>query len=286
VHAALRERLRRWVTAAANPLLLWPRLQVDLGPRSPWGRVVRLRREVHALLGAEIARRRAEPAGRRQDVLSLLLAARDEQGRSLRDDELRDQLVTLLGAGHETTASALAFAINRILGTPAVLAAARGELDRVVGSGPVEPGHIGRLEYLDAVVKESLRLDPVVPDVGRRLTRPHRIGGWELPRGVTVVPAIYLTHRHPEVWEEPDVFRPERFLGRRVDPYAFFPFGGGIRRCIGMAFAAYEMKVVLAQVLSRLELRVAPGYRFRPTRRGVTLAPSQGMPVVVTRRAA
>jgi cytochrome P450 len=131
-----------------------------------------------------------------------------------------------------------------------------------------------------------LRLDPIIADVGRRLVRPMPIGGWELPAGVVAAPSIYLAHRHPDRWPEPEVFRPERFLGARPGPYDFLPFGGGVRRCLGMAFALYEMKVVLARVLSRLELRVAPGYRARPVRRSVTVAPSRGMPVVVAARVA
>jgi len=135
-------------------------------------------------------------------------------------------------------------------------------------------------------VKETLRLSPVLSEVGRRLERPMRIGGQELPAGIAVGPCIYLVHRRPDLWPDPERFDPTRFLGTRPSPYEFLPFGGGVRRCIGMAFALYEMKVVLAQVLLRLELRLAPGYRMKLVRRSITLAPSRGMPVIAAPRAA
>ena len=283
--ARLRELLRQTVGLGGSVFLLWPRLQVDLGPWSPWGRLVRIRREIDALLRAEFARRRAvaEP---HDDILSLLIAARDEQGNPLSDEELRDEMLTLLVAGHETTATGLAWTIHRVLAHDDVRARLLDELRGVGGGGPVAPDQIGRLEYLDAVIKETLRLNPVIPDVGRLLAHPARIGGWDLPAGVAVVPCIYLTHRRPDVWPDPLRFEPERFIGRRPTPYEFFPFGGGVRRCLGMAFALYEMKVVLATILSHLELHAAPGYRMKLVRRSITFAPSEGMPVVVERRAA
>lgn len=284
--ATVRERIERLLAVGTNPTILLPSLRRDLGPRSPWGRLVRARREVHDILAAEIERRRVPGAPARDDVLSLLVSARDEDGSPIPDDDLRDQMMTLLFAGHETTATALAWAFYRILERPDVLAAIRTEHRRVVGGGPFGAEHVARLEYLDATVKEALRLDPIIADVGRRLVRPMQIGGWELPAGVVAAPSIYLAHRRPERWPEPAVFRPERFLGARPGPYEFLPFGGGVRRCLGMAFALYEMKVVLARVLSRVELRLAPGYRARPVRRSVTLAPSRGMPVVAVARVA
>jgi cytochrome P450 len=279
----LRDRLERMLAVGTNPTILLPWLQRDLGPWSPWGRLVRARREVRAILGTEIARRRNEAASG-DDVLSMLIAARDEGGQPLSDEDLTDQMVTLLFAGHETTATALAWAFHRVLQRPDVLAAIAAEHRHVVGTGPLRPEHVGHLEYLDAVVKETLRLDPIIPEVGRRLTRPMRIGGWELPAGVVAAPCIYLVHRRADRWPEPERFAPERFVGARPGPYEFFPFGGGVRRCLGMAFALYEMKIVLSRVLSRTDLRVAPGYRARPVRRAVTLAPSRGMPVVMEAR--
>ena len=282
----LRHVLRKYLDIAANPLLLWPALHVDLGPWSPWGRALRLRRRIDDLLRAEFARRRAPDAAAHDDVLSLLVAARDEDGRPMTDSELCDEMMTLLLAGHETTATALAWTVHRILQHPDVAARIRDELRTVVGAGPVAQEQVQRLEYLDAVIKETLRLNPVLPDVGRHLARPMRIGGWDLPAGIAVAPCIYLTHRRPDVWPDPERFDPTRFLGKRPSPYEFFPFGGGVRRCLGMAFSLYEMKVVLAEVLTRVELAAVPGYRVRLVRRSVTFAPSEGMPVLVQRRAA
>lgn len=267
--AALTDKLRRFVAAAVNPIYLWPGLQVDLGPLTPWGRFLRLRRQIDALLDAEIAARRDAGNPPRDDVLSLLLAARDEQGNPMGDAELRDELMTLLLAGHETTASSLAWTVHRILTEPGIYERAADDE-----------------EYLDAVVKETMRLTPVIPDVLRIVKAPLRIDGWELPAGVAVAPNIYAAHHRPDTWGDPEAFRPERFLGMRPSPYEFFPFGGGMRRCLGAAFALYEMRIVLSTLLARTALALAPGYRLRVVRRSVTWAPSDGMPVVVTRRAA
>jgi cytochrome P450 len=236
------------------------------------------------MLYAEMARRRASGTSGRDDILSLLLDARDEQGDGMTDRELRDEMFTLLMAGHETTATSLAWVFWHVLRHPEVLARLRAEVDTVLGDGPVEPEHITRLEYLDAVVKETQRLTPVVPFTGRILRAPARIGGRDLPAGVGVSPAIYVTHRRPDLWPEPARFHPERFLRARPSPFQFFPFGGGVRRCIGAAFATYETKVVLAEVLRRTDLRIAPGYRMRVTQRAVTFGPSAGMPVVMDAR--
>ena len=278
--------LRRFVVHAVNPLYLWRPLQKDLGPLSPWGRFVRLRREIDALLDAEIGARRSAPNAERADVLELLLAARDEAGAAMGDAEIRDELMTLLLAGHETTATALAWTVHRILTEPGVHDTLRRELAAVVGAGPVSPDDVAKLEYLDGVVKETLRLNPVIPDVMRLVKRPVRIGGLDLPAGIGVAPNIYAAHRRPDVWPDPLRFRPERFIGTRPSPYEFFPFGGGMRRCLGMAFALYEMKVVLATLFSRADLAMAPGYGVKVVRRNVTWVPSEGMPVVLTRRAA
>jgi len=278
--------LRRFVAHAVNPLYLWRPLQKDLGPMSPWGRFVRLRREIDALLDAEIAGRRSAPNADRADVLELLLAARDESGAPMGDAEIRDELMTLLLAGHETTATALAWTVHRVLTEPGVYETLRRELAAVVGAGRVSPDDVAKLEYLDGVVKETLRLNPVIPDVMRLVKRPVRIGGLDLPAGVGVAPNIYAAHRRPDVWPDPLRFRPERFIGTRPSPYEFFPFGGGLRRCLGMAFALYEMKVVLATLFSRADLALAPGYGVKVVRRNVTWVPSEGMPVVLTRRAA
>jgi len=259
------------LTTRNFPLLAMPALRAYVGPGSSWRAFQRASEEVDAILYEEIARRRGEPdAGEREDVLSMLLAARDEQGASLSDVELRDELMTMLVAGHETTATALAWAWERLLRRPAVLE----RLEREVGRGEEDA-------YLDAVVKETLRLRPVIMLVARRLTRPLTVAGLDLPTGTTVAPCIYLVHRRPEIYPDPAEFRPERFLERPADTYSWIPFGGGIRRCIGAAFAQYEMKVVLRAMVERARLRAPRGGFERPRRRTVTIAPADDAVVVL-----
>jgi cytochrome P450 len=280
----LRRRLLHLLALADGPgaaFLVIPFLQYELGGLTPWGQHVRRARAVDEMLYAEMARRRAAGTAGRSDILSLLLDARDERGDGMTDGELRDEMFTLLMAGHETTATSLAWVFLHVLRHPDVLARLRDELHVVAGDGPIEPEHVTRLEYLDAVIKETQRLTPVVPFTGRILQAPAHIGGRELPAGVGVSPAIYVTHRRPDLWPEPERFRPERFLGTRPSSGQFFPFGGGVRRCLGAAFATYEMKVVLAEVLRCADLRIVPDYRMRVVQRAVTFAPSGGLPVVL-----
>jgi cytochrome P450 len=243
--------------------------------------------ETDALLMAEIAARRDAPdAAARGDILSLLLQARHEDGAPMTDAELRDELITLLVAGHETTATALAWAFQLILERDDVRARLEAELEEAAaqGGGRIDPARLAGLEYLDAVVKETLRLRPILPIVVRLAKAPVTVGGWTIPAGVRLAPCIYLAHRRPESYPEPDRFRPERFLGAKVDPYTWLPFGGGIRRCIGIHFALFEMKVVLATVFSSARLRLAPGPAPTIRRRGITLAPSNGTRVVLESR--
>lgn len=290
----LRRSLKRSLALLANPIMFLlvgtggegrtARRRSPLGPVSPRERAWRLLREVDSILLAEIAKRRSAGGQGGEDVLTLLVQARDENGQLVSDAELRDGLVTLLLAGHETTATALSWVFYRLLRHPDVLANLRAELDRVVGNHPVGPEQIGQLHYLDATVKETLRLNPTVPLVGRCLQVPLRIGTRDLPAGVVVAPCIYLTHRRPDLWPDPERFAPERFLEERAAPYAFFPFGGGVHRCLGMGFAVHEMKVIIAQVLSRVVLRRVPGYTARVVRRSISFAPSEGMPVIAEER--
>jgi len=281
----LRAALLDLLNLGSNPQLLLAAQRATGNGAGPALRFFAARERVDRLLFAEIgARRQADVAGR-ADILSLLVRATYEDGRPLEDQALRDELMTMLLAGHETTATALAWAVSHVLGHPDVRARV---LEEVAGTGPAphDPQRVTRLEYLDAVCRETLRLTPIIPLVGRRLTRPMQIGSAALPAGVVAAPCIYLAHRRPDRWPEPELFRPERFLDTKPTPYEFLPFGGGVRRCLGMAFALVEMKIVLAEVLSGVELRAAPGYQVRVVRRSVTLAPSEGMPVVVDRRAA
>ncbi|MCC6876934.1 MAG: cytochrome P450 [Sandaracinaceae bacterium] len=277
---ALRDAIVELTEAYSTPTVLVPALQVDLGPRSPWGRCVRSRAKSDALLLEQIEDRRAHGGG--DDVLSLMLAARYEDGSAMTDGELRDELVTLLAAGHETTATALAWTLWLLAENPSVLAKVHEELDRVVGATTLDPEV--SLPYLDAVCKESLRLRPVVMAVGRVLQAPERVRGIEYPAGVMLSPNIYLTHLNPAVWRDPERFDPARFLEAKPTPYEFLPFGGGVRRCLGMAFALYEMRIILATILANRSVRPAPGVRVHPERRNVTMTPSGGMPLVLSRR--
>jgi cytochrome P450/predicted unusual protein kinase regulating ubiquinone biosynthesis (AarF/ABC1/UbiB family) len=281
----LRAALTDLLAIGSNPQLLLAAQQANGNGGGAATRFLAARARVDRQLFAEIAaRRRADVAGR-ADILSLLVQATDEEGRPLGDVALRDELMTMLLAGHETTATALAWAVSHVLADDGVRARLLEEIGSA-GPAPLDPQQVTKLAYLDAVCRETLRLTPIVPLVGRRLTRPMTIGGVALPAGVVAAPCIYLAHRRPARWPEPERFRPERFLDSKPTPWEFLPFGGGMRRCLGMAFALVEMKIVLAEVLSRVELRAAPGYQVRVVRRSVTLAPAEGMPVVVQRRAA
>jgi len=248
-----------------------PQLRHELGGRSPWGKLMRCTKDVDRALYAEIARRR-EQSDRPGDVLSLLLDAEDEGGEPMTDSELRDQLLTMLVAGHETTATALAWAFERILRHPEVMARLRAKLAQ------------GDTSYLDATIKESLRLRPVVPITARKLTVPFALGGRTYAAGTVLMPCIFLLHLRPDLYEAPDEFRPERFLDRQSAPYTWIPFGGGVRRCLGSGFALAEMRAVMQVVLSRVELRPAERRDERIVRRAFTLSPSEGARVVVERR--
>jgi len=249
-----------------------PPLRRNLGGLSPWGRFLRSRQALDAFIYEEIALRRAE-AGReeRDDVLSLLLGARDDEGEAMSDRELRDEMVTVLGAGHETTATGLAWAVERLVRNPRALAKLRESLAA------------GEEEYLAATVQETLRARPVIVDVGRKLTAPATIGGHELPRGTFVLAAIAALHYREDSFPTPEEFRPERFLGAKPDNYAWIPFGGGTRRCIGAAFAEYEMRTILREFVERADLRPADPKPEKVKIRNITLVPAQGARVVLER---
>jgi cytochrome P450 family 135 len=249
-------------------------LTIDTMRRLPaYRRVARMLADVDGILAAQIAERRADPGlEERDDILSMLVAARFEDGSRMRDGEVRDQLMTLLMAGHETTATALAWAFDLLFRAPDKLQRLRDEVE--------EGGH----DYLDAVIEETLRVRPVVPFVGRQLAAAAELGGYRLPSGTVVMPAIYLVHTRPDTYPEPHAFRPERFLDGGPDTYSWIPFGGGTRRCIGAAFAQLEMRVVLSTILRRAELRPASREPERMVRRNVTLSPRGGTPAVLVGR--
>ena len=256
--------------SSPNPLLLL--VQKDLGPRSPWGRFLRLRDYVDRLLFEEIEHRRdGSDRGTRKDILTLLLAARDEAGAPLTDRELRDELITLLLAGHETTATSIGWAFERLLRTPTVLERLTGEIQAS------ESG-----DYLDAVIKETLRVRPVVPEVFRAPTEPAELGGYKFAPGTQLAASILLVQYDPELYPpDPQAFRPERFLDGAPEPYTWVPFGGGVRRCLGAAFATLEMKVVISTILSRTRLRAPRPENENARFRGATLLPSRGGEAIV-----
>jgi len=240
------------------------------GGRGPWARFEDKLRAADELLYAEIAEhRRREDLAERDDMLSLLMQARFEDGSEMSDEDLRDQLMTLLLAGHETTATALAWTFDLLLRHPRELARLRESLEA------------GEDEYLRATISESLRLRPVVPLAGRRLNADLEAGGLSLPAGTDVTPAIWLAHTRAESYPEPFAFRPERFLEEPPDTYAWIPFGGGIRRCLGAAFAEFEMRIVLREVLTRCELSKADPRPERVARRNITLSPKAGTEVLL-----
>lgn len=272
--ARLRALLSELLAQTTSPLL---QLRVLLARRfrgpDPLKALKRRNAEIGELLSAEVAERRADPnLGSREDILSMLVAARFEDGESMSDAELRDQLMTLLLAGHETTATGLAWAFDLLLRHPVTLERLRSELDA------------GEEAYPRAVIAESLRLRPVIPLAGRRLRSELRVNGFTLPPGTDVTPAIWLTHTREDLYPAPLEFRPERFLEEGPETYAWIPFGGGVRRCLGASFAEFEMRIVLRETLRRCELR---GARRRPegiARRNITFSPRRGTPVVVSRR--
>ena len=231
------------------------------GGPDPLARMQALRQEIDAMLDAEIAARRADPG---EDILSLLIAARFEDGEPMDDAEIRDQLMTLLLAGHETTATGLAWTFDLLLRHPHVLEGLDADDDAT----------------LRAVVAESLRLRPVVPLAGRRLSEELRVNGHVLPPGTDVTPAIWLAHTRADRYPEPYAFRPERFLEDAPATYAWIPFGGGVRRCLGAAFAEMEMRVALAEILRRRALRPASPAAERVARRNVTFSPARGTMVI------
>jgi cytochrome P450 len=259
--------------SAPSPFLLF--MQRDLGPRSPWGRFLRRRDRVDALLYEEIEHRRRDPESeQRRDILTLLMSARDDEGNPLTDRELRDELITILLAGHETTATSIGWAFERLLRHPAALERLTAE----VAAGQSS-------EYMEAVIRETLRVRPVVTEVFRAPAERTELGGHVFEPGTQMAASLLLIQLDPELYPpDPQAFRPERFLEGAPEPYTWIPFGGGVRRCLGAAFAQLEMKVVISTILTRARLR-APRARDEKARfRGVTLLPSRGGEAVVTAR--
>ncbi len=281
----LRRLISSMLESISSPLtssvLFFPVLQQDWGSLSPWGRYLRQKQQVDQLIYEEIRERREKGDFSGNDILTLMMSARDEAGQSMTDDELHDELITLLVAGHETTASALTWALYWVHHLPDVHDKLLHELNSLADNS--EASEIAKLPYLTAVCQETLRIYPIViSGFFRILKAPFQVMGYQLEPGTPLIPSIYLTHHREDIYPEPKRFRPERFLERQFSQYEYLPFGGGNRRCIGMAFAQFEMKLVLATIVSQFELALADRRPVKPVRRGFTVAPPSNMRMVVT----
>ncbi|MEA5499637.1 cytochrome P450 [Limnoraphis robusta Tam1] len=267
----------------SSSLLFFQFLQKDWGAWSPWGRFLRMRQKIDQLLFAEIEDRRQNWDENRTDILNLMMAARDEDGQPMSDEELRDELLTLLFAGHETTATAMAWALYWIHRQPEVYQKLIQELE-TLPENP-DPMTIFRLPYLTAVCNETLRIYPVgMLTFPRMVHEPMEFMGYQLEPGMSLVGCIYLLHHREDLYPEPKQFKPERFLERKFSPYEFSPFGAGARQCIGMALAQFEMKLALAYILQNYHLTLLENHPVKPARRGVTLSPVGGIKMMMNGR--
>lgn len=233
------------------------------------------------LLVDDIERCRASDVGGREDVLARVAAATYDDGEPMDVRTVIDQLTLLFSAGHETTAKSVGWVLRDVIERPELLARLRDELDERFGSGPLEPNACRTLPLLNSVIKESMRLTPVATGVSRKLLAPLELRGHTLAPGMIPSPSNYLAHRHPDYWGRPDEFIPERFIDNKPAPHVYFPFGGGRRRCLGATFAEFEMPILLAPILRRADLGFPAGVEIRPVFGGVTLGPSDGLPLEV-----
>ncbi|MDQ6606651.1 MAG: cytochrome P450 [Actinomycetota bacterium] len=270
----MRETIRRFLKATTTPLEPLAELQ-NFGHHEPRGIMKAVLAVVDRRLYAVIRARRASAPAERHDILSLLLQARDEQGRPLTDQELRDELMTLVLAGHETTANSLAWTFERLLRTPAAYARLR-ELVRD-GNGDA---------YIEATIHEGMRVRPVIPAIGRLVKRPWQLGEYVVPADTAVAISIVALHHREDVYPDPYTFRPERFLGDKPGTYTWVPFGGGIRRCLGATLAMAEQRVVLRAIAARVDLEADDPAPEHPRQRNVTMIPHRGGRVTVRRKLA
>lgn len=286
----IREKLTTLLEIFSNPLnsslMFFPSLQKDWGKFSPWGRYLLLKEEIRNLIYEEIKERReiiASGKSERRDIFSLLLLAKDENGEGMTDEELHDELITLLFAGHETTASALAWLFYWIHYLPEIKDKLLFELDSIGDSSDYK--EINNLPYLDAVISETLRIYPIVAGTFSRIvTKPMSIMGYDLDPKTWVRISIYSLHHKEDLYPDSKQFKPERFLQRTYSNYEYIPFGGGNRRCLGSALALLEMKLVAATILSQFELDLIKKNQMIPVRRGLTLAPPAKFKMVVKDR--
>ncbi|MEH2391594.1 MAG: cytochrome P450 [Nostoc sp.] len=284
----LKEKLSSLLEDVTKPwyssLFFFPLLQQDLGAWSPWGIFLKRREEIDKLIYAEIYERRLQNNAARTDILSLLMSARDVNGEQMTDKELRDQLVSLLLLGYETTSGVLAWVFHLIHSHPKVEHQLMQELNTLDDLTNSEA--ITQLPYLTAVCQETLRIHPIALICTPRMVQDRvEIMGHNFTSETVLVPCIYLAHRRTETYPEAEQFRPERFLNQKFSPYEYLPFGGGYRGCIGGAFSMYELKLVTAIILSHFQLTLTDKRPVHPVRRGITIVPSGGVKMVVTKKA-
>jgi cytochrome P450 family 110 len=284
-HDYLQNILVNYLNIFNSPLnsffLLFPALQKDLGPLTPWSKFLKRKRQIKEMLQEECDLRRKDPNAVGEDILSLLIEARYEDGQPMSDEEIRDELITMLFAGHETTASSLAWSFYWLHRLPEIGQKLQTDLNSL--SENAEFNDVMKLPYLNAVVLETLRLNPVLVFVSRRLKQPFKLMGYQFEPGTSLLPCIYLTHQRKDIYFEPKKFKPERFLIRQFSPYEFLPFGGGNRRCLGYSFALLEMKLVLGTIISEVELELLDNRPLKPARRGFTFTPEGGIKMRVKR---
>lgn len=275
------DRAVRDVMRSLGPFVAFELLRRSFGGIGPWAKFQRRRRDLVALVDEEIADRRSGGA-EREDILSMLLAARYDDGRAMSDADVFDQLLTLVAAGHETSTITIAWAFYWLHRNLDVLERLLAEIDAL--DGDPEPEALARLPYLEAVVQETLRLYPIVAIATRQLEQPFELRGYQVPAGVIVGAAAGLVHYREDLYPEPERFRPERFLDKTFGPAEYFPFGGGARRCLGAAFAMYETKIVLATLLRAIRVRPVDDRPVRPAMRAAGIGPGRGVDMVVTER--
>lgn len=281
----LENLMTTWLSLTSSPLgatiLLLPFLQKDLGAWSPWGKYRRLRQQIDEQLMAEILERRQKVQLNSRDVLSLLIQAGYDDGESMTNLELRDNLLTLLNAGHETTATSVAWALYWIYQQPEIYQKVLHELQ---GLNTPDPLKITQLPYLTAICQETLRIYPVSVFTFPRITlRSINLRGHHIASGTYVTPCIYLTHHREDLYPQPKKFQPERFINRKYSSYEFLPFGGGSRQCLGQVFALFEMKLILATILLNYQLKLEEVAPVAPTRRGFLISPQSGIKMSLER---
>ena len=269
------------VQSPSGAIWMIPGMRREVYGLGPWASI---KREIEALdrtLIAHITARRALTV-EKDDVLSMLIRAVDENGKGFDDWTLCCQLKTLLIAGHETSATSMGWAFEELLREPGEQERLMDEVAQVTSGGPLTAEHLPKLERLDSVIKESLRLHPVTAAVGRILKKPTTLAGFDLPAGMFIVACVHVTHRRPDLYPEPRRFVPTRFVGKKTDPYEWAPFGGGIRRCLGMAFSLHEMKVIMATMFGAgIKLRLEDKGPWKAALRSLIYSPKGGTRVIV-----